>query len=248
MLVLAIECSSPEGSVAIVEGDRVLAHQTWSHADQQHVQGSNQHSEMLIPCIRKCLQFSKKDLADLSLIAVGNGPGRFTGVRVAVNAARTIAFSLKKPIVAFSSLEILAAAVLPSDLPLVAMFNAHKNSIYLQEFENLGGRYRPKSRPVVCEVNSIKQKLNYPTLCVGDGYTAYEKEFSENLKKNLHRKKGMSNFPTADVLGRIAIQDFDPVTTLDWESVRPLYIRGSEAEEKLKAGSLQAVRAPNWKE
>src|SRR5262249_2519756 len=103
MLVLAIECSSPEGSVAVVEGDRVLAHQSWTFSGALGT-GAHQHSEQLIPSIRKCFQFSNRKITEINLVAVGNGPGRFTGVRVAVNAARTIAYSLDKPIICFSSL------------------------------------------------------------------------------------------------------------------------------------------------
>lgn len=247
MLVLAIECSSPEGSVAILEGGRILANQVWSHTNSP-APGAHQHSELLIPSIRMCLQFSKSKIADINLIAVGNGPGRFTGVRVAVNAARTIAFSLNKPISCFSSLEVLAAAVPAEPTNVLALFNAHKNSVYLQEFQKLGDRYRPKSSPAVAMVDSLEEKIQQPVICVGDGYTAYEAQFSPALKKKLIRKKTLGDFPSAGVLGLIATQDFDPVTTLDWESVAPLYIRASEAEEKLKAGSLQEVRAPNWKE
>jgi len=246
MLVLAIECSTPQGSVAIIDGETILANQSWSFTATQ--QGAGQHSDLLIPSIRKCLDFSRKRISDVNLIAVGNGPGRFTGVRVAVNSAKSIAYSLKKPIICFSSLEVLASAVPVEDKNVVAIFNAHKSSVYLQEFQVLGNRYRPKSSPTVCHIESLESKISQSVICVGDGFTAYAENFSTNLKKKLVRKRRLSDFPSAGVLGQIAAQDFDPVTTLDWESVTPLYIRVSEAEERLKAGSLQEVRAPNWKE
>lgn len=247
MLVLAIECSSPQGSVALVDGGRVLANQVWSFSAQASGE-AHQHSELLIPSVRKCLQFASRKLPDVNLVAVGNGPGRFTGIRVAVNAAKAISYSLNKPIISFSSLEILAASVPVSERDVIAISNAHKNSIYLQEFRNLGGRYRPKSSPTVMAVSDLEDFVAHSVICVGDGFSAYENLFSSKLKKKLVRQRDLSDFPNAGILGQIANLDFDPVTTLDWESIQPLYIRASEAEEKLKAGSLQEVRAPNWKE
>ncbi len=247
MLVLAIECSTPQGSVAIVDGDRALANQIWSQSTHQGP-GTSQHSELVIPSIRKCLQFSNVAIKDLNLIAVGHGPGRFTGVRVAVNSARTIAYSLGIPIMCFSSLEVLAAAVPSQEENVIALFNAHKNSVYFQEFTTLGNRYRPKASPSVHPIDNLESMIQTSSICVGDGYTAYEKYFPESLKQKLRRKISLPDFPDAAVLGRIANQDFDPVTTLDWESVAPLYVRSSEAEEKLKAGTLQEVKSPNWKE
>ena len=80
-------------------------------------------------------------------------------------------------------------------------------------------------------------------ICVGDGFTAYEKYFSAELKSKLIRKNSLNDFPNAGVLGQIAALDFDPITTFDWESLKPLYIRGSEAEEEWNADRSGRYRA-----
>ena len=156
MLVLSIECSSPEGSVALVEGGRLLANQSWSFATQP-LGDAHQHSELLIPSIRKCLQFSSRKLSDINLVAVGNGPGRFTGIRVAINAAKAIAYSLDKPIISFSSLEILAASVPAAERQVVAIANAQDIplNIKLIAFGCLANLKVSNKKMVIQNINAI---------------------------------------------------------------------------------------------
>src|SRR5687767_12375338 len=114
--VLAIECSTITGGVALSKDGHVIACETWDR--------HSSHGEFVVPAVHKILGSSGIQSEEIDLIAVDIGPGRFTGVRVAINAARTMSYSLNKPIAAFTSLRVLCEGCPKEDLPVVTIINA----------------------------------------------------------------------------------------------------------------------------
>ena len=102
MLCLAFELSSPQLSVAVARGDLLLSQLSRS--------GQRQHAETLVPMIEEALQAAGVAREELELIAVGRGPGSFTGIRMAVTAAKILAAFLPTRLIAASSLEIMHEA------------------------------------------------------------------------------------------------------------------------------------------
>ena len=102
-LYLALDTSTPLGSVCVGVGSRVVA--------QGVIEGQGSHSSDLIPTISGVLQEARADLSELAGLVVGAGPGSFTGVRVAAATAKGLAHALDIPLWAVSSLEAAAAAV-----------------------------------------------------------------------------------------------------------------------------------------
>ena len=96
-MYLALDTSTPLGSVCVGVGSRVVAR------DVIHGQGS--HSSDLIPTVGRVLQEAGADLSELAGLVVGAGPGSFTGVRVAAATAKGLAHALDIPLWAVSSLE-----------------------------------------------------------------------------------------------------------------------------------------------
>ncbi len=102
-MYLALDTSTPVGSVCLAEGSRVLA--------EGVIRGQSSHSSDLIPTIDAVLQEAGAALSELTGLVVGAGPGSFTGVRVAAATAKGLAHALDIPLWAVSSLEAGAAAV-----------------------------------------------------------------------------------------------------------------------------------------
>ena len=100
---LALDTSTPLGSVCVGVGSRVVASRV--------IRGQSSHSSDLIPTIGAVLQEAGVDLSELTGLVVGAGPGSFTGVRVAAATAKGLAHALDIPLWAVSSLEAGAAAV-----------------------------------------------------------------------------------------------------------------------------------------
>jgi tRNA threonylcarbamoyladenosine biosynthesis protein TsaB len=98
--LLALDTSTPAMSIAILEQGRLV--------QEAHIHADRNHSLHLMPMIQELIRAAGMKLADLSAIAVGVGPGSYTGVRIGVTAAKTLAWTLKLPLIGVSSLEAMA--------------------------------------------------------------------------------------------------------------------------------------------
>jgi tRNA threonylcarbamoyladenosine biosynthesis protein TsaB len=226
MLILAFDTSTAHGGVAIFRDRQLLAHASWER------QGS--HGENLTPQIQNCLSQASIELAAVEALAVGIGPGSFTGVRVAINAARSLGFALEKPVFAFDTASLIAHAVARTDLPLLVMINAHKNSVFAATFS-----YDPTTRTwtrtsdlTARDPAALGEWIQEPHLCVGDGFTEYEDLIPEKTSQLLVRDSSLSDFPQPQTFG-ILVEKSKP---LEWKEIQALYIRESGAEEKLREG------------
>lgn len=122
-LILAFDTSAAHCAAALLSGDRLLA--------QRVVPMDKGQAERLLPLCAELLAETGHDWPDLAAIAVGTGPGNFTGVRIAVAAARGLALSLDIPAIGVTTLEARAHG-LPR--PLAVVEDARRGEIYLQEF------------------------------------------------------------------------------------------------------------------
>jgi len=100
MITLSCETSTLLGSVAVLDGDRILSYQ------ESQRQGS--HSDVLNILVDKALQESGKKLTDIDAFVSGTGPGSFTGIRISVNAIKTYGYCFSKPVYGCNSLMSLA--------------------------------------------------------------------------------------------------------------------------------------------
>ncbi len=124
-LILSFDTSAAHCAVALVCGDEILGRQSESLLKGQ--------AERLIPMLEEVLKGAGKSWGDLDLIAVGIGPGNFTGVRIAVSAARGLALSLNIPAVGVSAFEALAFGISGS---VTIGRDARRGMIFLQSFED----------------------------------------------------------------------------------------------------------------
>jgi tRNA threonylcarbamoyladenosine biosynthesis protein TsaB len=105
--LLALDTSTSAMSIAILEQGQLL--------QEAHIHADRTHSLHLMPMIQELIHAAGIRLTDISGIAVGIGPGSYTGVRIGVTAAKTLAWTLKLPIIGISSLEAMALGAARSD-------------------------------------------------------------------------------------------------------------------------------------
>ncbi len=122
MLLLALDTSTRQASIALCTEQRLYGEYTW--------QVGNNHSVELLERIRRLCAECDVPLSALDGLAVATGPGSFNGVRVAVATARTLAFALVKPLVGISSLEITAAQFRSWPGPICALLEAGRAEFY----------------------------------------------------------------------------------------------------------------------
>jgi tRNA threonylcarbamoyladenosine biosynthesis protein TsaB len=217
---LAVETSVAHGSVALFDGARILATRDW--------QRQQSHSEFVTPAIASLLRECGLATRDLKRLAVGLGPGSFTGVRVAVNVARALAFVHNLPVYAVDSHRILAEGAPRSELPLAVVTNAYKNSVFCSTYFWQGSSWREQLAPCAVPVASLP--FTEPHLYLGDGLEAY------GLRSEWLVPSGLLPYPQAQSLARLAELGAAPGRSLSWREVQPLYIRASSAEENKDKG------------
>ncbi|MEO7021979.1 MAG: tRNA (adenosine(37)-N6)-threonylcarbamoyltransferase complex dimerization subunit type 1 TsaB [Ktedonobacteraceae bacterium] len=122
MLLLALDTSTRQASVALCDEERLIGEYTW------HV--GNNHSVELLVRVQRLFAEGGIALSAVDGLAVAIGPGSFNGVRVAVAAAKTLAFALRKPLIGVSTLEIAAAQYQQWLGPVCALQEAGRAELY----------------------------------------------------------------------------------------------------------------------
>nr|WP_325249155.1 tRNA (adenosine(37)-N6)-threonylcarbamoyltransferase complex dimerization subunit type 1 TsaB [Amylibacter sp.] len=123
-LILAFDTAAAHCAAVLFQGDTVL-----STAIEPMSKGQ---AEQLFPILDRVLAEAGKDWPDLTAIAVGIGPGNFTGIRISVAAARGLALSLKIPAIGISRLEAIAYGTKAKQVSVV---DARQNRMYHQHFD-----------------------------------------------------------------------------------------------------------------
>lgn len=223
MKILALETSTQVGGVAVVIDGKVVAEEISLR--------QKSHSEIISPFVDSCLKKSNLKLEDIDAFAVGQGPGSFTGIRVAANAGKTFSYSFNKPLVTIDSLMLLAEQARGSSFPILAIINAYKNMVYLGLFDMSSGEPTYIKGPAAVPVRELSQYIDCDVTVVGDGWDAYHEYFPAELAAKMHRDLDLLDHPHAKTLGLLAEKRALKGQTLSWQSFVPLYIRASEAEE-----------------
>ncbi len=224
MKVLAIETSTRAWRVAVLDGGQILA--------QPESNANLPISKALLPQIQAAIVSAGLSPDRLDLIAVSHRPGAFTGLRVGITAAKTLAYAVGCPLVACSSLEVLAAAVAvandwQADQEICAIIDAQRGEFYFGRF-----RFRsPWAAELVSPVTiKTPQELAAEswnnTLLTGPALLHWTPTTNTPLAaRNLWQ-------PDASVLGQLAQHQFQRGVSHDPFALVPEYVRPSYAEEK----------------
>lgn len=160
-LTLAIETSTPIGSVAIGREGAVLS---------EIVLGEKaKHSELLLPAIEFALRSAAAEKTALRAIVVGGGPGSFTGLRISAATAKALARSLDVPLYAYSGLCALAAGVGDAGRVVCALFDARRGEVYAACYRFPGlARVETLLEPAPRHLDDVLMDAR-DTIFVGDG-------------------------------------------------------------------------------
>jgi tRNA threonylcarbamoyladenosine biosynthesis protein TsaB len=126
VLLLALDTATPAVTVALHDGDRVLAEHT--RVDPMR------HGEVLAPAVAQVLADAAADRRDLTAVAVGVGPGPFTGLRVGLVTARTLGAVLGVEVHGVCTLDVLAAGA-EGDGPFVVATDARRKEVYWAAYD-----------------------------------------------------------------------------------------------------------------
>ena len=166
MIILAFDGTAKAASVAVLDGERVLASYTVDNGLTQ--------SELLLPMAEDMLRALHLTFSDVGLFAVAEGPGSFTGVRIGVALVKGLAFGRSVPCVGVSTLEALAENIAPLDGVLVPCMDARRGQVYSATFLSDGEcvtRVSPDRAIAICELAEELYGFGDRKIYIsGDGY------------------------------------------------------------------------------
>ena len=224
MLILGIESATSQVGCAIGGHEGVLA--------STHSSRGKRHAENLTPQIDFVRQQARVELDEISVVAVDIGPGLYTGLRVGVAAAISIAFGLGIPMIGVSSLDLIAYPARHCQKLIVAAIDARRDEIFHASYRQVPGGIQRVSDPTVSSPQDLSAEIQAQgneTLMVGDGAIRYADQF-ENLRGVEPAAPG-SAYPSASSLVQLAHAKALREEFVNPSELKPLYLRKPDALE-----------------
>lgn len=238
MIILSIDSSATAASAALTEDSKLIG-EFFTNTDFTH-------SRTLAPMIENLLNVAGKTVSDVDLIAVSNGPGSFTGVRIGVSVAKGIAFADDLPCIAVSTLESMAYNLTLTDCVVCAVMDARRNQVYNAMFRIRFGEVERLCDDRAISIEDLKIEISEKytderIILVGDGSTITMRELMdlpipiEIAPENLRFQRASSVAMTAQAYLSAGEK------TINSSKLLPSYLRLSQAERERKEKELNNI-------
>ena len=213
--ILAIETSSDACSVALSYKDKIFSF---------HELMPQKHTEKLMGLLEKLIRDAGAKFEVLHAIAVGCGPGSFTGIRLSCAVAQGLAYSCNIDAIRVSSLEVMAKHFNKKYKAedVMTLVNAHMKQLYIGRFRYNQNELSSFSEKAIEIGDFNTSDLNLNTFVVGDGCQIV----INKLKR--FSSKVYSHYPNALDLLSLAQVKYEKGETLSAESILPVYLTGEE--------------------
>ncbi len=221
--ILAVETSARIGSVALAQGEHVKCAESF-RADFNH-------AVELLPTIARLCESEGWSIADLDHVYLSIGPGSFTGLRIAVTLARTLALSAELKIVTVPTVDVIAQNALEVDPPppnLAVVLDAKRGQIYAASFRRHNGKYDKTVDACVADAADFLRPLPQPLFLIGEGLEYH----AEALRTIAHEQLPADLWrPRAEAVHRLGWDLARGNHFTAPTDVMPVYLRLPEAEE-----------------
>lgn len=159
-LLLAIDTSTGNASVALFRNGAVIAEISW--------QAGQNHTTQLVPFLAWLLESQKVTLEDMDGLVVAKGPGSFNGLRVGMATAKGFALALDIPLVGISTLEVEAYAYQNSSLPLCPIHDAGRGELASALFQRRKGRWTRLEEEHITSLEGLLNTIRRRTIFCGE--------------------------------------------------------------------------------
>lgn len=224
MNVLAIDTSNYTLGIAVINEEKVVG--------EYITNVKKNHSVRVMPAIERLLQDCELLPQDIGKIVVAKGPGSYTGVRIGVTIAKTLAWTLRVPLVGISSLEVLAAGVgryFPGAVS--PLFDARRGQIYTGLYQYEQGQFRTVEKDQILQSKDWAMQLaecSQSILFLGNDLPLHRANLEEALGERAIFAEITEHNPRPSELALLGLhRDGQDVHTFV-----PNYIRLAEAESK----------------
>ncbi len=225
-IILGIETSTKICSVAISDGDKLLA--------IKEEGGAYSHSEKLTSFIQEVLVEAKLKLADITAVAVSKGPGSYTGLRIGVSVAKGLCYALDKPLIAVDTLQSMAlgmSKVNPSDM-YCPMIDARRMEVYTALYDANNNIVEPVSAKIIEEGSFADYLRDHKIVFFGDGADKCQDVLTNHSNVSFSTK----GLPSAAYINEIALVKLSKQEVEDVAYFEPYYLKdfvGTKAKKLL---------------
>ena len=233
MKILGIDTSTPIGSVALIDGEHIVAEHTLNIVQA--------HSSRLMPAIDTVLKWGDITAAELDGCAVGTGPGSFTGIRIGIATIKSLCYALDKPIVGVSTLEAIAYNLRWNEGLICPILDARRNEVYGAIFrcgdewqrlsddsclpiETFLASITESGEARLAEIENGRAPLLQCTF-VGDGLETYADAVRAALGEKIRFADAIFNVPRGATVAHLGAQRLQNRDSDNYWTLVPNYVR-----------------------
>jgi len=224
MNILALDTSGATASAAVANDGRLIGEVSLRHGKT--------HSQKVIPMIEALLDMLDMGKRDIHMLAVANGPGSFTGIRIGVVTIKSMAYALNVPVVEVSSLMSLAYTISEWPGVICPIMDARNRQVYSGIYKISGDSIEtlyPDAGVTVEALTENLKKLNSDVHFVGDAVPVYRDFFASQGFRAFFAPDEIFT-PRAAATARLAWQMYGKGLVSDAFKAAPNYLRKSQAE------------------
>jgi tRNA threonylcarbamoyladenosine biosynthesis protein TsaB len=226
---LAIETSGRIGSIALAEGDRVIAEERFAHGLK--------HAAGIIPMIDRLCRAQGWSPRDLEHVYVSAGPGSFTGLRIGITLAKTLALATGVRIVAVPTVRVLVENAPAEARHVIIVLDAKREQIFTARFERVGADWIEREGAHLDSLAAMLARSPRAVHLLGEGIPYHRKFMMEDSSILITLEESWR--ACASAVARIGMGMAREGRFADAYRVTPIYIRPPEAEEKYLAAQGQ---------
>ncbi|MEG3753464.1 tRNA (adenosine(37)-N6)-threonylcarbamoyltransferase complex dimerization subunit type 1 TsaB [Psychromonas arctica] len=228
--ILCIDSSTEACSVALSTSDATI---------HQFMLAPREHTQKILPTVNDVVKQADLTLADIDVVAYGQGPGSFTGVRIGISIAQGLAYGLEKKMVGVSTLQAMAQQALvndPSCDVVYAAIDARMGEVYFAQYINRDGVMTLQDKEIVIKPETLIEmyqtqniKVETTSSLVGTGWAAYPTllDYFEACQQT------EILYPDAQYMLKAASLLINDKQAVEPESATPVYLRDTVTWKKL---------------
>lgn len=227
MKILGIDTSGRALSVAVTDGERLLA-EYW-------IDRGLTHSQQLMPAVDKVLGELQMTPRDMDAFACAKGPGSFTGLRIGTATVKALAFATKKPAVGVNTLEALCYPMAGAAGILCPMLDARHAQVFGAAYRWRGNVLETLIAPQATELKELLEAVKVygeAVFPLGDGADAYEEMIQEGLGGLAVILPPALRCARASSVACAAARMLEAGAAADGRGLKPEYLRKSQAEQE----------------
>lgn len=218
--ILAIETSSRAGSIGLAAGDELLAVERFDR--------NLRHVAELLPAVERQTKKLGWKADYLEEVYVSAGPGSFTGLRIGITVAKTLAQACGVQIVSVPSIEVIAANAPADALNVAVVLDAKRKQVFAGRFLRQNGQLATTLQACLVDPRQFINESPRPLLLIGEGIKYHQEAMEDEDVKFGDESLA---WPRAEMVHKIGRPMAKKGEFADPETLTPIYLRAPEAEE-----------------